>query len=92
MHNPFCKTKLSEISAALSQVATGRLPADTVIRGATLVNVCTCELEADVDVAVYGGRIALCGDAAHCIGPETRVVAIWRPASSTGISTSNRRC
>ncbi len=74
MHNPFCKTKLSEISAALSQVATGRLPADTVIRGATLVNVCTCELEADVDVAVYGGRIALCGDAAHCIGPETRVV------------------
>jgi adenine deaminase len=52
----------------------GRLPADLVLRGARLVNVCTRELLENMDVAVIRGRIALVGDASACIGESTRVV------------------
>ena len=74
MYHHFTKTKLHEVSATLSKVAMGVIPAETVIRGATLVNVCTCELLENTDVAVWGGRIALVGDASHCIGEGTEVV------------------
>lgn len=74
MRNYFCKHPLWEVSTALADVACGRIPAETVIRGATLVNVCTKELLPATDVAVSHGRIALVGDAAHCIGPETHVI------------------
>ena len=74
MYHHFTKTKLHEVSATLSKVAIGVIPAETVIRGATLVNVCTCELLENTDVAVWGGRIALVGDASHCIGEGTEVV------------------
>ena len=52
----------------------GRKPAETVILGATLVNVCTHELQKNIDVAIACGRIAMVGDCKHCIGPETTVV------------------
>lgn len=52
----------------------GRKPAETVIRNARLVNVCTHEILDNIDVAISCGRIALVGDAAHCIGESTKVI------------------
>ena len=74
MSNRFCKTPLWECSAELSSVAMGRIPAETVITGAKLVNVCTHEILENTDVAIRSGRIALVGDAKHCIGEGTRVI------------------
>ncbi len=74
MINKFCKTPLWEASPVLAAVAGGRTPAETVIRGAKLVNVCTGEILENTDVAIARGRIALVGDAGHCIGPDTRVI------------------
>ncbi len=74
MINHFCRTPLWEASRTLAAVAQGKVPADTVIRHATLVNVCTHELQENVDVAISQGRIALVGDASHCIGGETQVI------------------
>lgn len=65
---------LYEVSLTLSDVAMGRKPADTVIKNGTLVNVCTAELIEHVDVAISCGRIALVGDASHCVGELTRVI------------------
>ena len=59
---------------ALVDVALGRIPADVVIKGGTLVDVCARRLVSDCDVAVHGKRIALTGDASHTIGHETRVI------------------
>ena len=59
----------------LAAVAQGRTPADTVITGARLVNVCTAEVQDGIDVAIAEGRIAYVGQsAAHCIGESTRVI------------------
>ena len=58
----------------LVDVALGRVPASVVIQGGTLLDVCTRRLIPEVDVAVYGERIALIGDASHVIGPDTEVV------------------
>ena len=74
MINHFCKHPLWEVSAQLSAVAGGARPADLVIVHTNLVNVCTKEILPDVSVAVSGGRIALVGDAGHCIGEGTQVV------------------
>ena len=70
----FCKTQLWECSRTLSDVAMGRKSAETVIRNARLVNVCTHEILDNIDVAISCGRIALVGDAAHCIGESTKVI------------------
>ena len=70
----FCKHQLWECSRTLADVAMGRRPADTVIRNARLVNVCTREILDHTDVAIACGRIALVGDGTHCIGPETEVI------------------
>ena len=59
MINHFCRTPLWEASRTLAAVAQGKEPADTVIRHATLVNVCTHELQENIDVAIAQGRIAL---------------------------------
>ena len=48
----FCKTQLWECSRTLSDVAMGRKPAETVIRNARLVNVCTHEILDNIDVAI----------------------------------------
>ena len=75
MLNHFCKKPLWECTQTLAAVAQGRQPADTVITGARLVNVCTAEVQDDIDVAIAEGRIAYVGQsAAHCIGEDTRVI------------------
>ena len=74
MLNHFCKTPLWEASRTLVDVAQGRKPADTVIKDATLVNVCTHEYIEHTDVAIVMGRIAMVGDCSHCIGEKTIVI------------------
>lgn len=70
----FCKHQLWECSRTLSDVAMGRTPAETVIKNARLINVCTHEIIDNIDVAISCGRIALVGDASHCIGDDTKVI------------------
>ena len=74
MINHFCKHPLWEVSGQLAAVAGGARPADLVITHANLINVCTKEILADISVAISAGRIALVGDASHCIGEGTQVV------------------
>ncbi len=74
MFNKFCKKQLWECSAILSAVALGKTPAETVIKNAKLINVCTKEIMDNTDVAIHSGRIALVGDASHCIGESTKVI------------------
>ena len=74
MINTFCRTPLWEASRTLSAVAGGFQPADLVITHANLVNVCTHEIMEDISVAVSCGRIALVGNADHCVGEATEVV------------------
>lgn len=70
----FCKKQLWECTGTLADVAQGRQSAETVIRSARLVNVCTHEILKNVDVAISCGRIALVGDASHCIGQNTKII------------------
>ena len=59
----------------LVDVASGRKPADMVVRGGRWVNVHSGEIIEGTDLAVVGGRFAYCGpNASHCIGPKTRLV------------------
>ena len=74
MLNKFCKKPLYDITQIMARVATGAKPAELVIRNAKLVNVCTAEIQEGIDVAIAEGRIALVGDAAHCIGEGTEVI------------------
>jgi adenine deaminase len=61
--------------AGLVDVASGRKPADLVVRNARWVNVHSGEVLENSDIAVTGGRFAWCGgDASHTIGPDTVVV------------------
>ena len=74
MINNFCKYPLWEVTTKLVDVAMGRTPAQLVVKNAKVVNVCTREIMDNTDVAVSMGRIALVGDASHCIGEDTIVV------------------
>ena len=74
MLNKFCKRPLYEVTRTLAKVAMGAEKADLVIKNARLVNVCTAEIQDGVDVAISEGRIALVGDAAHCVGESTKVI------------------
>ena len=74
MINRFCKMPLWECTKTLADVAQGRTSADVVITGAKLINVCTAEIQEDMDVAISCGRIAYVGQADHCIGDETLVI------------------
>lgn len=74
MINHFCKKPLWECSIKLSKVATGAEKADLVIKNARLINVCTREIMENISVAIAEGRIALVGDADHCIGENTTVI------------------
>lgn len=59
----------------LIDVAMGRTPADTVIRKGRWVNVHSGEIIPDTDIAIVDGRFAYVGpDAAHAIGPRTKVI------------------
>lgn len=74
MINKFCKKPLWECTIRLAKVATGVEKADLVIKNSRLVNVCTHEIMDNVSVAIADGRIALVGDAEHCIGENTVVI------------------
>ena len=74
MINKFCKKPLWECTIKLAQVATGAQKADCVIKNARLINVCTHEIMDNISVAITEGRIALVGDASHCIGENTKVI------------------
>ncbi len=65
----------AELAPVLVDVATGRKPADLVVRNGRWVNVWSGEILSGTDIAIAGGRFAYCGeDASHCIGPETKVL------------------
>lgn len=65
----------ADCAPRLVAVASGRAPADLVIRGGTLANVQSRELLPGWQVAVACGRFAYVGpDASHCIGAGTEVV------------------
>ena len=74
MLNKFCKKPLYEVTRTMANVAMGKEKADLVIKNARLVNVCTCEIQEGIDVAIAVGRIALVGSADHCIGENTKVI------------------
>lgn len=65
---------LRDATVLLTEVAMGRKPADTVIKGVKLINVNTAEIQPGMDIAIAAGRIALVGDASHAIGENTRVI------------------
>ena len=65
----------AEMATALVDVATGRKPADLVVRNGRWVNVHSGEIIPGTDIAITGGRFAYCGpDAGHTIGEGTEVV------------------
>ncbi|MGB9860611.1 MAG: adenine deaminase, partial [Moorellaceae bacterium] len=64
---------LAAMTQELVATATGRIPADVVIRGGRVVNVFTGEI-LPWDIAVKNGRIATVGEVSHCLGPETEVI------------------
>jgi len=65
----------AELAPRLVDVASGRTPADLVVRGGKWVNVHSGEIIPNTDIAVTSGRFAYCGpDASHCIGDDTEVV------------------
>ncbi|MCV6586140.1 MAG: adenine deaminase [Marinibacterium sp.] len=65
----------ADTAASLIDVATGRAPADLVIRGGQWVNVHTREVLPGHDIAIKSGRIAcIVPDAAYCTGPDTEVI------------------
>lgn len=66
--------KLSDITKELVLVATGQKKAELVIQNGQLINVNTGEILPHMDVAITHGRIALVGDAAHTIGPDTKII------------------
>ena len=64
-----------DVARDLVEVASGRAPAEMVIRGGVWVNVHTRECLPGHDIAIAKGRIAcVVPDAGYCTGPETRVV------------------
>ena len=63
-------------ASQLIAVATGRRPADTVIKGGRWVNVHTREILDHHDIAITAGRIAcVVPDASYCTGPDTQIIA-----------------
>jgi adenine deaminase len=63
------------MATELVDVATGRKPADLVVRNGRWVNVHSGEIVPGTDIAISGGRFAYCGpDASHAVGEKTTVV------------------
>jgi len=63
------------VARRLIDVAMGRAHADLVIRNGRWVNVHSGEIIPNTDIAIAAGRFAYCGpDAAHCIGPDTKII------------------
>jgi adenine deaminase len=65
----------TEVAPLLVDAATGRRPADLVVRNGRWVNVHSGEIIAGTDLAIVAGRFAYCGpNASHAIGKGTKVV------------------
>lgn len=65
----------SEVAPELVGVASGRMPADLVVKAGQWVNVHSREIIAETDLAVVNGRFAYCGpNADHCIAENTKVI------------------
>ena len=65
----------AELAPTLVDVATGRTPADLVVKNGRWVNVYSGEILEGTDIAVAGGRFAFAGeDGSHCVGPKTQIV------------------
>jgi adenine deaminase len=59
----------------LIDVATGRKPADMVVRNGRWVNVHSGEIISGTDIAIANGRFAAVGsDLGYCIGPATKII------------------
>ncbi|MBM2290780.1 adenine deaminase [Sulfitobacter pseudonitzschiae] len=72
-HIPF--PSWPDVAADLIAVATGRTPAQTVIKDGKWVNVHTREVLDGHDIAITHGRIAcVVPDASYCTGPDTEVI------------------
>jgi adenine deaminase len=64
-----------EVVALLVDVATGRSPADLVVRSGRWVNVHSGEIVPATDIAITQGRFAYVGtDAGHTIGEKTKIL------------------
>jgi adenine deaminase len=59
--HPIMFSEETKIRQSLVQVALGRMPADLLIRGATVLNVYTLQWDPDQDIVVSGKRIAWVG-------------------------------
>ena len=68
------RSRLADVTRELSAVCMGRAQAELVIRNGRLVDVHTREVLDGVDVAIAHGRVAMFGDVAHTIGPETETI------------------
>lgn len=75
---------MSYIDRHLIRVALGQDPAELVLRGGKVVNVCTHEVYL-ADVAIADGRIAVVGDAAYCIGGQTSILDLRGKFLSPGL-------
>src|SRR5688572_2014429 len=65
----------AEVAPRLIDVATGRSPADLVVRRGRWVNVHSGEIIPGTDVAIAAGRFADVGpDASHAVGEDTIVI------------------
>jgi adenine deaminase len=65
----------AESAPKLVDVATGRTPADMVVRNVRWVNVHSGEVIPGTDIAIAAGRFAFVGpDASHAIAEETEVI------------------
>jgi adenine deaminase len=64
---------LAEVTRELVAAATGKIPADTVIKNGKVVNVFTGEI-LPWDIAIKDGRIASVGDVSRSIGPATAII------------------
>ena len=51
----------TKVRQELVQVSLGRVPADLIVRGATMLNVFTLQWEKDVDIVIKGTRVAWVG-------------------------------
>src|SRR6185369_4108098 len=65
---------LPEVARELTAVCMGRRPADLIIRNGRLVSVHTREVLDGMEIAVAEGRVAMFGDCAHTVGPETESI------------------
>ncbi|WP_423069450.1 adenine deaminase [Devosia sp. CN2-171] len=64
-----------DVAPHLIDVATGRKPADMLVRNGRWVNVHSGEIVAGTDVAIAAGRFAAVGpDLSYAIGPDTEVI------------------